>query len=153
MAKKTNNFFNDKIIGSSASGKPPAFGAGIPQVRILSTQKEVKLTSKEVSFFFKQKKFCVKSKGQDSKRRERSLKRRKPGAFLRKLRQEVGVSERRRRGGGKQEVSHRNAESCRPRKKGKTHFERSDFFLTKKYREKINDNLQFFTDFYSIYKI
>ena len=26
------------IFGTSASGKPPAFGAGIPQVRILSSQ-------------------------------------------------------------------------------------------------------------------
>jgi hypothetical protein len=28
--------------GTSASGKPPAFGAGIPQVRILSSQKSSK---------------------------------------------------------------------------------------------------------------
>ena len=62
MAKKTNNFFNDKIIGSSASGKPPAFGAGIPQVRILSTQKEWKLTSKEVSFFLNKKTFMEKAR-------------------------------------------------------------------------------------------
>ncbi len=38
LPQTTKILYNNRHIGSSASGKPTAFGAVIPQVRILSTQ-------------------------------------------------------------------------------------------------------------------
>ena len=137
MAKKTNNFFNDKIIGSSASGKPPAFGAGIPQVRILSTQKEVKLTSKEVSFFLTKKVLC-KKQGTGFETKRAVLKKAKTWSVFKET--PTRMSELAKEGGV--EAGNRRFPTVTPNP-----VDPEKIFV------KINDNLQFFTEFYSIYKI
>ena len=132
MAKKTNNFFNDKIIGSSASGKPPAFGAGIPQVRILSTQKEVKLTSKEVSFFLTKKVLC-KKQGTGFETKRAVLKKAKTWSVFKET--PTRMSELAKEGGV--EAENRKFPTATPNpvdpeKKGKLTSKEVSFFLTKK---------------------
>jgi hypothetical protein len=48
-----------KYNGTSASGKPPAFGAGIPQVRILSSQRCMIMMPVEVSLLYKKEKLKI----------------------------------------------------------------------------------------------